>query len=154
MRLVLQRLPVSPSLLYCPPQWVMMVVSIHVVLGRFYEDEGGKWRADKVIDIPAWKVSGWALPEMPGIITDILISLDDRFLYLSNWVQGDIRQYDISDPAHPKLVGQLYIGGSAARGGSVTLLEDNIKAVGWGVLSQSSGSLLKTRRRRTTVCDT
>ena len=40
---------------------------------------------------------------MPGIITDILISLDDRFLYISNWVQGDIRQYDITDPAKPRL---------------------------------------------------
>lgn len=89
---------------------------------RFYYEEG-KWKAEKVIDIPSWKVSGWALPEMPGIITDILISLDDRFLYLSNWVQGDIRQYDISDPSKPKLVGQLYIGGSAASGGNVTILE-------------------------------
>lgn len=54
----------------------------------FHQTEDGKWRADKVIDVPSWKVSGWALPEMPGIITDILISMDDRFLYLSNWVQG------------------------------------------------------------------
>jgi len=92
-------------------------------LNRFYHEDDGKWKAEKVIDIPSWKVSGWALPEMPGIITDILISLDDRFLYLSNWVQGDIRQYDISDPSKPKLVGQLYIGGSAASGGNVTILE-------------------------------
>uniref|UniRef100_A0A8D0GCY1 Methanethiol oxidase n=1 Tax=Sphenodon punctatus TaxID=8508 RepID=A0A8D0GCY1_SPHPU len=43
---------------------------------------------------------------MPGFITDILISLDDRFLYLSNWIHGDLRQYDISDPWRPRLVGQ------------------------------------------------
>jgi hypothetical protein len=43
---------------------------------------------------------------------------------------GDIRQYDISDPAHPKLVGQIYVGGSAVSGGGVTILEDNVKAVG------------------------
>ena len=42
-----------------------------------------------------------------GLITDILISLDDRFLYFSNWLHGDLRQYDISDPANPKLVGQV-----------------------------------------------
>lgn len=35
------------------------------------------------------------LPEMPPLITDILISLDDRFLYFSNWLRGDIAQYDI-----------------------------------------------------------
>lgn len=42
-----------------------------------------------------------------GAITYILLSLDDRFLYLSNWLHGDIRQYDITDRRHPKLVGQV-----------------------------------------------
>ena len=42
-----------------------------------------------------------------GLITDILVSLDDRFLYFSNWLHGDIRQYDITDTSHPKLVGQV-----------------------------------------------
>lgn len=45
-----------------------------------------------------------------GLITDILISMDDRFLYLSNWLHGDLRQYDITDTKNPKLVGQ--VGGS------------------------------------------
>ena len=27
--------------------------------------------------------------------------MDDRFLYFSNWLHGDLRQYDISDPAQP-----------------------------------------------------
>ncbi len=44
---------------------------------------------------------------MPGLITDCLISLDDRFLYFSNWLHGDIRQYDIADRENPKLVGQV-----------------------------------------------
>lgn len=42
-----------------------------------------------------------------GLITDILISLDDRYLYFSNWLHGDIRQYDITDRRNPKLVGQV-----------------------------------------------
>ena len=42
-----------------------------------------------------------------GLITDILLSLDDRFLYFSNWLHGDIRQYDITDRENPKLVGQV-----------------------------------------------
>lgn len=61
-------------------------------ISRFYQTDDGSWKADKVIDVPPWKVSGWALPEMPGIITDILISLDDKFLYFSNWVQGETNQ--------------------------------------------------------------
>ena len=42
-----------------------------------------------------------------GFITDLLISLDDKYLYFSNWVQGDVRQYDITDRKKPKLVGQV-----------------------------------------------
>ncbi len=37
------------------------------------------------------------LAEMPGVITDIILSMDDKYLYFSNWVHGDIRQYDITD---------------------------------------------------------
>ena len=41
-----------------------------------------------VIRQPWTKVEGWALPEQPPLITDILISLDDRWLYFSNWIRG------------------------------------------------------------------
>ncbi|XP_058716350.1 methanethiol oxidase-like isoform X1 [Poecile atricapillus] len=91
---------------------------------RFYRNAEGKWEAEKVIQVPHKKVQGWLLPEMPGLITDILISLDDRFLYFSNWIHGDVRQYDISDPKNPKLVGQVFLGGSICKGGAVTVLED------------------------------
>ncbi|NXM10729.1 SBP1 oxidase, partial [Ploceus nigricollis] len=91
---------------------------------RFYRNSEGKWEAEKVIEVPSKKVQGWLLPEMPGLITDILISLDDRFLYFSNWLHGDVRQYDISDPKNPKLVGQVFLGGSISKGGPVTVVED------------------------------
>ncbi|XP_057244509.1 methanethiol oxidase, partial [Malurus melanocephalus] len=74
---------------------------------RFFKTQEGKWAAEKVIEVPSKKVQGWLLPDMPGLITDILISLDDKFLYFSNWIHGDVRQYDISDPKNPKLVGQV-----------------------------------------------
>jgi selenium-binding protein 1 len=51
-----------------------------------------------------------------GIISDILISLDDRFLYFSTWLHGDIRQYDITDRLHPKLVGQVRYHGGETQG--------------------------------------
>jgi methanethiol oxidase len=98
-------------------------------LCRFYRKEDGQWAAEKVIDVPSWNVEGWALPQMPGIITDILISMDDRFLYVSNWVQGDIRQYDITDPSRPVQTGQIYIGGSAVQGSSVSIKDPDVKAV-------------------------
>jgi selenium-binding protein 1 len=48
---------------------------------------------------------------VPGLITDLVVSMDDRFLYFSNWLHGDLRQYDISDPGHPRLTGRLQLGG-------------------------------------------
>ena len=37
--------------------------------------------------------------------------MDDKYIYVSNWFHGDIRQYDITDPWKPKLVGQVWCGG-------------------------------------------
>ena len=42
-----------------------------------------------------------------GLTTDILLSLDDRFLYVTYWLFGELHQYDITDRRHPKLVGQV-----------------------------------------------
>ncbi|XP_037739004.1 methanethiol oxidase isoform X5 [Chelonia mydas] len=91
---------------------------------RFYKTGNGNWAAEKVVQVPSKKVNGWLFPDMPGLITDILISLDDRFLYFSNWLHGDIRQYDISDTRKPKLVGQVFLGGKIPRGGPIVVVED------------------------------
>lgn len=91
---------------------------------RFFKKENGKWGAEKVIDVPSKSVKNWTLPEMPGLITDILLSLDDRFLYFSNWLHGDIRQYDITDTRNPKLVGQIFLGGSLVNDGPVKVTKD------------------------------
>ena len=80
-----------------------------------FHKQDGPWRADKVIQVDAIETKGWPFP-VPGLITDLVLSLDDRFLYFSNWLHGDIRQYDVSDPAHPKLTGQLWIGGVLGKG--------------------------------------
>ena len=41
--------------------------------------------------------------------------MDDRWLYFSNWLHGDVRQYDVSDPSKPRLTGQLWLGGVLGR---------------------------------------
>ena len=56
---------------------------------------------------------------MPGLITDFLISLDDRFLYFVNWLHGDVRQYNIEDPKNPKLTGQVWTGGLIQKGSPI-----------------------------------
>lgn len=78
----------------------------------------GHWQIEKVIDVPSVEVEGWPIP-VPSLITDILISMDDRYVYFSNWLHGDIRQYDISDPSQPRLTGQIWCGGLLGKGGTV-----------------------------------
>lgn len=68
------------------------------------------WQAAPVIAVESIPHEGWPFP-VPGLITDLVLSLDDRWLYFSNWLHGDVRQYDVSDPAHPRLTGQLWLGG-------------------------------------------
>jgi selenium-binding protein 1 len=57
-------------------------------------------------------------------MSDIVLSLDDRFLFFSNWLHGDVRQYDISDPQNPRLVGQIFLGGSIQSDGPIRVTED------------------------------
>lgn len=72
--------------------------------------DGSRWKAEKVIEVPPQEAEGWDFP-VPGLITDQLLSMDDRWLYLSNWLHGDVRQYDISDPSHPRLTARIQLGG-------------------------------------------
>ena len=49
------------------------------------------------------------------LVTDIDLSMDDRFLYVSCWGTGDMIQYDVSDPFNPKETGRVRIGGIVSR---------------------------------------
>ncbi len=78
----------------------------------------GTWAVRKVIEIPAEPADADKLPPLlqgfkavPPLVTDIDLSLDDRFLYVSCWGTGEMRQYDVSDPFSPKLVGSVHLGG-------------------------------------------
>ncbi|QKT03552.1 selenium-binding protein [Ectothiorhodospiraceae bacterium 2226] len=88
----------------------------------WYKDQptDREFQAKKVIDIPPAAASPDELPELlkgfsavPALITDIDLSLDDRFLYVSCWGLGELHQYDVSDPHHPTLAGKVEIGGIA-----------------------------------------
>jgi selenium-binding protein 1 len=83
-----------------------------------FHNKEGRWVADKVIEVQPVDAKGWPFP-VPGLITDLLVSMDDRYLYFSNWLHGDIRQYDVSDPAHPKLTGQVWLGGVIGKSGKL-----------------------------------
>ena len=85
--------------------------------------DGEQWAVKKVITIPAEPAEPDQLPPMlkgfkavPPLVTDIDLSVDDKFLYVSCWGTGDFHQYDVSDPFNPKLTGKLRIGGIVSRG--------------------------------------
>jgi methanethiol oxidase len=79
------------------------------VMWHLFKD-GEEWKAEKVIEVEGKELKGWDFP-VPGLISDLVVSLDDRWLYFSNWLHGDIRQYDIRNPSKPKLTGQVWVGG-------------------------------------------
>ena len=74
----------------------------------------GAYSAEPVIAVDGVEHDGWPFP-VPSVISDLVVSMDDRFLYFSNWLHGDLRQYDVSDPAHPRLTGRLQLGGVLGR---------------------------------------
>jgi methanethiol oxidase len=85
--------------------------------------EDGRWAVRKVIEIPAEPASADQLPPalqpfeaVPPLVTDINLSLDDRFLYVSCWGTGELRQYDVSDPFQPRLTGSVRLGGIVSKG--------------------------------------
>jgi methanethiol oxidase len=84
--------------------------------------EGNAWAIRKVIEVPAEPADPDQLPPLlkgfsavPPLITDINLSLDDRFLYVSCWGTGEFQQYDVSDPFNPKLTGSVHLGGITRR---------------------------------------
>jgi selenium-binding protein 1 len=89
----------------------------------WHRDEGsGRWTADKVISIPAEPADAEALPPVlkpfgavPALVSDIDLSVDDRFLYVSCWGTGELKQYDVSDPFHPRETGSVRLGGIVRR---------------------------------------
>src|SRR6266496_3121727 len=67
--------------------------------------DGDDWKAEKVITIAAEPADPDLLPPalkpfaaVPPLITDIDLSVDDRFLYVSCWGTGEMKQFDVSDP--------------------------------------------------------
>src|SRR5436190_1081173 len=84
--------------------------------------ERDKFHIEKTATIPPEPAPKDQLPPLlqgfgavPPLVTDIDLSMDDRFLYVSCWGTGEMRQYDVSDPRKPKLAGSVHIGGIARR---------------------------------------
>ena len=102
---------------------VLSLEDLSSSIWTWYRD-GDKWAVKKIITIPAEPADPDLLPPLlkgfkavPPLVTDIDLSMDDRFLYVSCWGTGDLQQYDVSDPFNPRLTGKVRIGGIVSRAG-------------------------------------
>ena len=91
-------------------------------LGREEDGSRGGWRARKVITIRARPADPTRLPPLlrergvvPPLVTDISLSPDDHWLYVSCWGTGELRRYDVTDPFNPVLTGSVRLGGIVRR---------------------------------------
>ncbi len=87
-----------------------------------WDRKNDRWGLRKVIEIPAEPADPDQLPPalkpfkaVPPLVSDIDLSVDDRWLYVSCWGTGELRQYDVSDPYHPRQTGSVHLGGIVRR---------------------------------------
>ena len=86
-----------------------LVVDLALVSRDGQGNGNGTWAIHKMIEIPARAgrpgaaaAAAKGFKAVAPLVTDINLSLDDRFLYVSCWGTGEFRQYDVSDPFKPK----------------------------------------------------
>jgi selenium-binding protein 1 len=87
-----------------------------------WDRRNGSVAAEKVIEIPAEPADADQLPDVikpfgavPPLVTDIALSIDDRWLYVSCWGTGEIKRYDVSNPRQPREAGSVRLGGIVER---------------------------------------
>jgi methanethiol oxidase len=103
---------------------VISLEDLSASIWLWHRDENEQFQAHKVITIPAQPAAEEDLPPLlkgfkavPPLVTDIDLSVDDKFLYVSCWGLGEMHQYDVSDPFNPKLTGVIKIGGIVNKAG-------------------------------------
>ncbi|MEU8584292.1 selenium-binding protein SBP56-related protein [Streptomyces abikoensis] len=98
---------------------VVSVADLSASVWLWHRD-GPDFAARKVITIPAEPAAPEDLPPalkpfgaVPPLVTDINLSVDDRWLYVSAWGTGELLQFDVSDPFHPRRTASVRLGGIA-----------------------------------------
>jgi methanethiol oxidase len=101
---------------------VVSVEDLSASVWLWHRDDAGAFAIRKVIEIPAEPADAADLPPIlqpfgavPPLVTDIDLSVDDRYLYVSAWGIGKLLQYDVTDPFAPRLTGEVRLGGIVSR---------------------------------------
>ena len=99
-----------------------MVTALGSAVFHIYKPENSsEWQHRLIYEESPKQVKNWQLPEMPALATDMLISMDDRFLFVPFWLHGKVNKrcaveknsidvskllqiicFDISDPHNIK----------------------------------------------------
>src|SRR5690242_13156544 len=101
---------------------VVSTADLSASVWLWQKQDDGTFGVRKVITIPAEAADPEQLPgalkpfsAVPPLVTDIDLSVDDRYLYVSCWGTGELKRYDVSDPGNPVEAGSVRIGGIVAR---------------------------------------
>ena len=91
-------------------------------LGVHRHRADGQWQVLRTVSVPPEPAETEQLPPalqpfgaVPPLSTDQVLSLDDRFLFLSCWGTGELKAFDVTDPLKPVETGSVRIGGIGAR---------------------------------------
>ncbi|MEO9529315.1 selenium-binding protein SBP56-related protein [Roseibium sp.] len=97
---------------------VVDTTNLQGAIFTWWRNDDGTFEAKKTATIDPQPADPADLPDLlkgfsavPPLVTDIDLSLDDRFLYVACWGTGEMHQYDVSDPMNPRLAGKVEIGG-------------------------------------------
>ena len=100
---------------------VVSVADLSASVWLWYRD-GDRWAVRKVITVPAEPADPDALPPalqpfgaVPPLVSDIDLSVDDHWLYVSCWGTGELKQYDVTDPFNPRETASVRLGGILGR---------------------------------------
>jgi selenium-binding protein 1 len=111
----------DPSKSYGFASVVISVEDLSASIWLWHRD-GDQWAVQKVIVIPAEPADAADLPPLlkgfgavPPLVSDIDLSVDDRWLYISCWGTGELKQFDVSDPFHPRETASVRLGGIVRR---------------------------------------
>ncbi len=111
----------DPAKFYGFASVVISVEDLSASIWLWHRDDD-QWAVQKVITIPAEPADAADLPPIlqgfgavAPLVTDIDLSVDDRWLYVSCWGTGELKQFDVSDPFHPRETASVKLGGIVRR---------------------------------------
>jgi selenium-binding protein 1 len=101
---------------------VVSTADLSASIWLWSRQDDGSFAARKVISIPAEPAEEDQLPDalkpfkaVPPLVTDISLSVDDRYLFVSCWGTGELKRYDVTDPGNPVEAGSVRLGGIVGR---------------------------------------